>query len=269
MLVRRRSPSHPRRNPPQTKPRRARPRRSRLPRRHRHRATAKSPQLRTAGGAVARQTLPINRPPRRSPRRSRARARRFRADTRNARDRPGAGAARGAGGDGWGQGRSNASAAADAVARFLRQRAHCRARLRGAGNDRGVRQSPRVDGTATRTRRGGWLQTTAYGSAATPEATCHRCGRTLRPSSTTPRRAPIRRGRRRSSRRRIDALVRRRVPRSAGASRTGSRLVPTRTRRRFGVPVRTRRRRRGDALPRPHVVAAGRHGTRGFPNLRR
>ena len=48
-----------------------------------------------------------------------------------------------------------ASAATDAAARLLRQRAHCRARLRGAGNDRGVRQSPRVDGR--RQRRAGAL----------------------------------------------------------------------------------------------------------------
>ena len=36
-----------------------------------------------------------------------------------------------------------------------------------------------------------WRPTTAYGSAATREATCHRCGRTPRPSSATSRRDPI------------------------------------------------------------------------------
>ena len=45
-----------------------------------------------ARGAVARQALPIDRPPRRSSRRPRARARRLCADARNAGDRRGAGA---------------------------------------------------------------------------------------------------------------------------------------------------------------------------------
>ncbi len=51
---------------------------------------ARSHGLRAA--LVARQALSIDRPPGRSPRRPRARARRFRADARNARDRRGAGA---------------------------------------------------------------------------------------------------------------------------------------------------------------------------------
>ena len=55
------------------------------------------PQLRTTRGAFARQTLPIDRPPGRGPRRPRARARRLFADVGNARDRRGASAARGAG----------------------------------------------------------------------------------------------------------------------------------------------------------------------------
>ena len=46
-------------------------------------------------------------------------------------------------------------------------------------------------------------------------------------------------------------------------------LVPTRARRRSGLSLRTRRGRRGDALPRAHVVAAGRHRARGFPRSRR
>ena len=46
---------------------------------------------------VARQALPVDRPPRRRPRRPRARARRLFADAGNAGDRRGAGAARGAG----------------------------------------------------------------------------------------------------------------------------------------------------------------------------
>ena len=66
-------------------------------------------QLRPARRAVARQALPIDRPPRRSPRRPRARARRLFADTGNARDRRGAGAARGAVGDRGGQDRRRAT----------------------------------------------------------------------------------------------------------------------------------------------------------------
>ena len=45
---------------------------------------------------------------------------------------------------------------------------------------------------ATRTRRSGWRPITAYGPAATCEASCRRCGRTRRPSSATSRRDPIR-----------------------------------------------------------------------------
>ena len=95
-LVRRRTPPHPRRNPAQTNPRRPRPRRSRLPHRHRHRAIAESPQLRTARRARAGKTLPINQPPGRSPRRPRPRARRLLADAGVSGDRGGEGAVRGA-----------------------------------------------------------------------------------------------------------------------------------------------------------------------------
>ena len=45
---------------------------------------------------------------------------------------------------------------------------------------------------ATRTRPNDWRPTTAYGPAATCEASCRRCGRTQRPSSATSRRDPIR-----------------------------------------------------------------------------
>ena len=83
------TPPHPRRNPPRTKPRRPRPRRSRLPHRHRHRAIAESPQLRTARRAVAGQALPIDRPPGRSPRRPRPGARRLLADAGVSGDRGG------------------------------------------------------------------------------------------------------------------------------------------------------------------------------------
>ena len=60
------------------------------------RAPAGSPKLRPARGAVARETLSIDRPPRRGPRRSRSRPRRLFADAGNAGDRRGAGAAGGA-----------------------------------------------------------------------------------------------------------------------------------------------------------------------------
>ena len=95
------------------------------------------------GGPPARQALSIDRPPRRRPRRPRPRARRLCADARNAGDRRGAGAARGADGDGRGQGRGGAAAATDAVARGVRPSALRHARLRRAGNDGSVSQSPR------------------------------------------------------------------------------------------------------------------------------
>ena len=69
---------------------------------------ARHAQLRTARRALARQTLPIDRPPRRRPRRPSAGARRLFADARNARDRRGAGAAHDVGGDGGGQSRCRA-----------------------------------------------------------------------------------------------------------------------------------------------------------------
>ena len=50
----------------------------------------------------------------------------------------------------------------------------------------------RESALATRTRPGDWRPTSAYGPAATREASCRRCGRTLRPSSATSRRDPIR-----------------------------------------------------------------------------
>ena len=46
--------------------------------------------------------------------------------------------------------------------------------LRRAGNDGSLRQSPRVGVSATRTRPSDWRPTTAYGPAATCEASCHR-----------------------------------------------------------------------------------------------
>ena len=57
------------------------------PIRYRRREAAIHAQLRTARGALARQALSIDRPPRRRPRRPRARARRLLANAGNARDR--------------------------------------------------------------------------------------------------------------------------------------------------------------------------------------
>ena len=62
-----------RRNPAQARPRQPRACGRSLPDRHRRRKAARHAQLRTARGAFARQALPIDRPPRRSPRRPRAR----------------------------------------------------------------------------------------------------------------------------------------------------------------------------------------------------
>ena len=107
--IRSRTASRARRNPAQARSRQPRACRRSLPDRHRHREAARHAQLRTARGARARQALPIDRPPRRRPRRPRARARRLFADAGNAGDRRGAGAARGAGGDGRGQGRRSAA----------------------------------------------------------------------------------------------------------------------------------------------------------------
>ena len=66
-----------------------------LPGRHRRRASAEGPQLRTARRARARQALPRDRPPRRRPRGPRPRVRGLFADGRNAGDRRGADAASG------------------------------------------------------------------------------------------------------------------------------------------------------------------------------
>ena len=64
------------------------------PHRYRHRATTEGQELRTARGAVACQSLSIDRPRRRRPRRPRARARRLFADAGISRDRTGADPAR-------------------------------------------------------------------------------------------------------------------------------------------------------------------------------
>ena len=91
-----------------------------------------------------------------------------------------------------GQGRSSASTATDAVAR---RRTATRSSRRAATARRKRRkpsQEPASRRLATRMRPNDWRPTTAYGSAATCEASCRRCGRTQRPSSATSRRDPIR-----------------------------------------------------------------------------
>ena len=72
--------------------------------------------------------------------------------------------------------------------------AYGNALLRRAASARRKRRKPSPEPAsrrlATRTRPDDWRPTTAYGSAATREASCRRCGRTPRPSSTTSRRDP-------------------------------------------------------------------------------
>ena len=72
-----------RRNPAEVRPRQPRARGRGFPDRHRRREAAGHPQLRTARGALARQALPIDRPPRRRSRCPRACARRLCADAGN------------------------------------------------------------------------------------------------------------------------------------------------------------------------------------------
>ena len=98
----------------------------------------------------------------------------------------------GARGDRRGQSEGRAAATADAVARRLRQRTP-RRRAATARRKRQKRSpEPASRRQATRTRPSDWRPTTAYGSAATCVASCHRCGRTQRPSSATSERDPIR-----------------------------------------------------------------------------
>jgi hypothetical protein len=87
-----------RRNPAQARSQRSRPRRS-VPDRSRHRKGEGRTQLGSARRAVARQALPIDRPPRRRLRVSRASSTRLHFDTPNAGDRRGKSAARSSGDD--------------------------------------------------------------------------------------------------------------------------------------------------------------------------
>ena len=72
-----------------------------------------------------------------------------------------------------------------------------------------------------------------------------------------------------ASLRRDNALVRRRVSRGARPSRTGARFVPAWPGRRSGGPLRTRRGRQRNVLPRARVVDNGRRRARDFPRSRR
>ena len=129
-------------------------------------------------------------------------------------------------------------AATDAVARRLRQRAYRRARLRRAGNDGSLRQSPRVGVRRQGRARtiGGRLRSLGRQLHARRVAidAGARCGLPQRRRGET----RFARGKRRPSRRRVDLLVRRRVSRGAGSSGTRARLVPTRPRRRSGLSLR-------------------------------
>ena len=243
-----------RRNPAEARPRRPRARGRSLPDRHRRRETARHAQLRTARGAVARQALSIDRPPRRSPRRPRAGARRLCADAGNAGDRRGAGAARGARGDRTRSKLRRASAATDAIARRLRQRALRRARLRRAGNDGSLRQSPRI-----RRRRQGRAR--AAGGRLRP------MGRQLTCEASLPAMRAHAAAFLSDVEARPDSPEAGVAHRVAGITcwfageyreardhlREGARTVPARPRRRSGLPLRTGRRRRRDGLPRDCV----------------
>ena len=212
----------------QARPGEHRARRSRVRPRYRNCSWTRDSQLRAARGALACQALPIDRPPRRRPRRPRAGARRLFGDAGNAGNRGSPGAARVAVRDGRGQGRRSASTATDAAARFLWQRALAGAGLRRAGNDGSLRQSP----------RGGVRR---QGCARTIGGRLRFMGRQLRAwrvaidagaRSGVPQRRRseprVARGRCRSPRRRDDVLVRRRISRGAGSLGKGARLVPTR-----------------------------------------
>ena len=137
---------------------------------------------------------------------------------------------------------------------------------RRAGNNGGLRQSPRVGVRATRMRPSDWRPTTVYGSAAT-------CGANL-PSMRTHAAAFLSDVEARPNSpeagvahrvARDHSLVRRRVSRSARSSGTRARSVPTRPRRRSGLSLRAGRRRRRDGLSGDRVVAARRGRARGIP----
>ena len=114
-------------------------------------------------------------------------------------------------------------------------------------------------------RRNDWRPTTACGSAATCVASCHRCGRTQRPSSATSRRDPIRP--RPSVAHRaagITCWFAGEYREARDHLRKGARLVPTRPRRRSGLSLRMGPRRRRDGQSGDCVVASRRGRSRDF-----
>ena len=113
-------PSATRRHPAEARSRRSRTRRRSLSGCHRRREAAGRAQLMSCSRRFRSRSFTNRPPPRRRPRRPRARARRLFADAGNAGDRRGAGAARGAGGDGGGQGRRGATTTPAASANGLR-----------------------------------------------------------------------------------------------------------------------------------------------------
>ena len=139
----------------------------------------------------------------------------------------------------------------------------------GRRSDRSLRESSRVRSRRQGRARAAVGRLRPLGGLACCGASCRRCGPMPRLSLATSRPDPIRPGRSCSPDGGFDALVRRRAPSKRASIWNGSGAVPTRPGRRFGLSFRTRRGRRGDALPRAHVVAAGRHWARGFPRSRR
>ena len=222
-------------------------------------------QLRTARGAFAGQALPIDRPARRRPRRPRPRARRLFADTRNARDRRGAGAADCTRSDRRGQSEAGAAAATDAIADVAYGNALLQARGYGAPETTEAFARARKSASGDKDAPGRLaadygLWVGSYMRGDLPAMRAHAAAFLndveARPNSPEAERRP--------SRRRDHLLVRRRVRASAGSLGTGARLVPTRPRRRSGLPFRTGPRRRRDGLSCACVVASRRGRSRDF-----
>jgi class 3 adenylate cyclase len=148
------------------------------------------------------------------------------------------------------------------------KRAHCRSRLRRAGDNGSLRQGPRVgvsrQGCAGAV--GGRLrlmgrQLHARRVARNADA---RNGLSQRPGSD----ARFARRQRRPPHSWGHLLVRRRISRSTGLLRKGARLVPTRPRRRHGVPFRTGPRHRRDGQSGDSVVASRRGRSRDVAHRR-
>ena len=143
------------------------------------------------------------------------------------------------------------------TARRLRQCANCGAGLRRARNHAGFRESPQIGGGrqgCPRTARG---RLRPVGRQLRSRRVAGDAS--LRPDVPRRRRGDdqLAGGRSRSLHSRPDALVRRRVRRSARPFGARVRLVPARPRRRSGLSLRTGRGRRGNGSPRARIVATG------------